>query len=302
MTAHVDTANPSDDFAIQARDALHSACAHAGLRSVDARLIRLYASAVYHLPGEAAVVRIAPAITSASIRQRETSIHVTRWLAGLGFPTVEALDIDQPVIANGCLVTFWQYLPQNGSPLRPVDLGHLLRELHSLPAPLVPLTEYEPLATVRRAIRGSRALNAADRRWLLDRCDELTAAYMQLAFVLPHGLIHGDAYRGNLLRSGADAVLADWDSVSTGPRELDLIPTMQAHRFGLARSEQDTFVEAYGYDVTQWDGYPVMLDIRELHTLTALLRNGHVDARAHAELKLRLTSLICGDGRSWHAF
>jgi hypothetical protein len=302
MTAHVDTADPSDDFATQARDALRIACTHAGLCAADARLIRLYASAVYHLPNDEAVARIAPATTPASIRRRETSIRVTRWLADLGFPTVEALDCDQPVVTSGCVVTFWRYLPQDGPPLRPADLGYLLRGLHALHAPPVPLTVYKPLASVRLAIIGSRALHAVDRRWLLDRCDELTAAYARLTFVLPHGLIHGDAYRGNLLHRGAGAVLADWDSVSNGPRELDLIPTMQAHRFGLPRAEQDAFVEAYGYDPTQWDGYPVLHDIRELHTLTALLRNAHVDARAHVELEHRLTSLKSGDDRGWHAF
>ena len=46
-------------------------------------------------------------------------------------------------------------------------------------------------------------------------------------------MIHGDAWWGNLLRDGDRVVLADWDNVSTGPREIDLIPTLQAPRFGL---------------------------------------------------------------------
>jgi Phosphotransferase enzyme family len=81
------------------------------------------------------------------------------------------------------------------------------------------------------------------------------AAYGQLRFQLPAGMIHGDAYRGNLLRDGQRVVLADWDAVSTGPREVDLIPTLQATRFGLPDEQRDAFVAAYGQDIRSWDGY-----------------------------------------------
>ena len=61
-------------------------------------------------------------------------------------------------------------------------------------------------------------------------------------------MIHGDAYRGNLLRDGQRAMLADWDAVSTGLREIDLVPTLQASRFGLPVGERDAFI-AYGHDI-----------------------------------------------------
>jgi hypothetical protein len=46
--------------------------------------------------------------------QLATSIRVTRWLAGIGFPAVEPLPVEQPVTGNGCAVTFWRYMPQDG--------------------------------------------------------------------------------------------------------------------------------------------------------------------------------------------
>lgn len=72
------------------------------------------------------------------------------------------------------------------------------------------------------------------------------------------GAIHADAWRGNLLRDGDRAVLADWDTVRTRPRETDLIPTLQAPRFGLPLVDRDAFVTAYGRDFRGRPGPPGM--------------------------------------------
>jgi hypothetical protein len=92
-------------------------------------------------------------------------------------------------------------------------------------------------------------------------------------------------------------VLADWDAVSTGPREIDLIPTVQASRFGLPEDQRDAFIVAYGHDIRSWEGYPIICDIRELSTISALLRDGHTDPAARRELQIRLRSLRTGDDR-----
>ena len=97
-------------------------------------------------------------------------------------------------------------------------------------------------------------------------------------------------------------VLADWDAVSTGPREIDLIPTLQAGRFGLSEADRDAFAAAYGRDIRSWDGYPLLLHMRELSTITALLRDGHADPAGLRELQIRLRSLRTGDDRQWTTF
>ena len=194
-------------------------------------------------------------------------------------------------------------LPSPGGPQPgPADLGRLLRALHQLEPPPIPLPAYQPLVSVRRAVESSRAIGEEERSWLTDRRNSCFDAYGQLSFQLPGGMIHGDAYRGNLLRDGHRAVLADWDAVSTGPREIDLVPTLQAPRFGLPNDERDAFIGAYGQDIRSWDGYPVLRDIRELSTLTALLRDGHTDTAAQRELQIRLRSLRSGDDRQWIPF
>ena len=178
----------------------------------------------------------------------------------------------------------------------------LLRRLHQLDPPPFTLPAYRPLLSVREAIESSQAINEGERAWLRNRCAKLLDAYDRLSFPLPAGMIHGDAWRGNLLRDGHRVVLADWDEVSTGPREIDLVPTLQGTRFGLPEPQRDAFIAAYGHDIRTWDGYPVLHEIRELSTTTALLREGNVNEVAQRELQIRLRSLRTGNDQQWTTF
>jgi hypothetical protein len=294
-------AAPAPGFPEAAAAALGDAAPRRGLDISGARLIRLFGTAVYHLPAADAVARIALA-TPGAVTRLATSVQVTRWLTETGFPTVEPIPVDQPVTSHGCAVTFWRYLPQDGPEPSPADLGHLLRQLHQLGPPSVALPAYRPLVSVRRAIDASSAIDAEERAWLAGRCEHLLDAFDRLTFRFPAGLIHGDAWRGNLLRDRQRVVLADWDTVSTGPREIDLIPTLQAPRFGLPEDQRDEFIAAYGHDIRSWDGYPVLREMRELSTLSAILRDGHANAAAQHELRVRLRSLRTGDDQQWTSF
>ena len=121
------------------------------------------------------------------------------------------------------------------------------------------------------------------------------------------GLIHGDAWAGNLLSSPGTppvgAVLGDWDWVSAGPREIDLIPTWHAAaRYGKPASWVSDFTSQYGYDLARWEGYPIMLAMRDLVQLTGPIRRAR-DSDPHRQaLRQRLDSLRCGDATSvWTA-
>jgi len=297
-----ESADPLDDFPAAAELALRDAASRCGFDARGARLIRLFASAVYHIPSDDAVARIGRLTSAPSLERLAISIRVARWLCETGFPAVEPLPVEQPVTSHGCAVTFWRYLPQDGPAPNVADLGVLLRWLHHLNQPPVSLPSFEPLVSVRRAIDESLAISEEQRSWLRDRCDQLLDDYSRLSFPLASGMIHGDAWRGNLLRDRKRVVLADWDTVSVGHREIDLIPTLQGPRFGLECAQRDAFIAAYGPDIRSWQGYPVLLDMRELSTLSAVLRNGHSDGAARRELAVRLLSLRTGDDSRWTSF
>jgi aminoglycoside phosphotransferase (APT) family kinase protein len=140
--------------------------------------------------------------------------------------------------------------------------------------------------------------------WLWRRIDQLRDDYDQLEFPLGVGLIHGDMYAGNLLLDQLQRrfVLGDWDSVCIGPREVDLAPTFTAARFGLDKASLGRFAAEYGYDLRTWSAYSTLRAIRELSTLTALLRLAPVNAASATELRYRISTLQESDSTAiWQA-
>ncbi|RBQ13866.1 aminoglycoside phosphotransferase family protein [Spongiactinospora rosea] len=296
------TISAGDGVLTGAVAALQRACRAAGLDPAGARLMRSFASTVYHLPEEGVVVRLAEP-TPGKYDRLVASLRVTRWLAERGYPATRPLDVKQPVAEEGFLVTFWHHEEDEGDRHDPAALGPMLRRLHDLPPVPFELPVYDPFGPVRTAIAACRVLGVGDRGWLLDRCSALAETYYErLRFTLPYGLIHGDAHRGNLIRASGRLLLCDWDSVSAGPREIDLVPTLQGARFGYTAAQRAEFCRSYGHDVREWEGYAVLRDMRELRTLTAVLRNAHRDPATADILSFRLASLRAGDDRQWQPF
>ena len=275
--------------------ALAEACAKAGLDANGARVIYARSNTVYRLAGRPVVVRLRYAPGSSEWMTRiAASVAVTSWLAGQDFPTVRPLDADQPVTAHGYIVTFWHYVPQVGKQRRDIAvLGRLLRKLHSLPDPPVRLPAAKPLGSVREDTQHCEWLNDAQRSWLLARCGELERQYATTAWTLGCGLIHGDAWPENLIHTSGGPVLADWDAVSHGPREQDLVPLSIGYRFGRPSSQWERLCEIYGADPSALAGLPVLQRMRELRTIAAYLRApDHPQARAEATR--RITDLMSG--------
>jgi Ser/Thr protein kinase RdoA (MazF antagonist) len=284
--------------------ALQAACAAAGLDGRDAQLLHIRGNAVYHLPrsGVIARLRVVPGDPGAVRAQLTAALRVTAWLRQHGYPATEPLDLDQPVAVNGHLATFWRYVTVTSTDTRDlVALGRLIRRLHSLPHADIPLPVANPLGTLRTDLDGSGAVAPADRQWLLDRADDLEEQYHRARWALGTGLIHGDAHAGNLLHASSGVILGDWDSVSHGPRELDLVVTSMWYRYGRPRAEWDAFCAAYGVSPADLPGLPLLQELRELHAIAAYVRNAASDP-FRDELARRITSLKDGNrALAWRA-
>ncbi len=268
-----------------------------GLTLDGARLLRLGENALFALPAERVVARIARSTQPTRV---ETEVRVARWLAEQNYPAVRATErLRQPVAIDGRLVTFWDLVDvSEGQVASYEDLGRMLRAFHDLPAPSFPLPEFDPFVAVPARLAAPPAAAAAeDVAFLVDLHTRLRSAYDALSWPTPLGVIHGDAYRNNLIcaRDG-DVLLSDFELVAHGPREWDLaVNAMATERFGVPESDYRAFADAYGRDVREWDGYPVLRGARELTTVSWLLQLTRHSPELATEFTRRVASIREGD-------
>jgi aminoglycoside phosphotransferase (APT) family kinase protein len=299
MTAPVDPdASASDEQGRFTPDrlaeVLAAVCAAAGLHHEGARLVKFTANAVYRLR-EPVVVRIAGS-TALSHRAAKV-VRVAGWLAEHDVPAVRLLPgVAQPVYVGPYQATLWQAVPAVRRRPSVTDLARLLRRLHGLPAPESALPSWEPLDDVRRRLGDAEGLDPADRRFLEDRCAELAGRLAGLDYPLTRSVVHGDAHLGNLIPGRDGPVLCDFDSTCLGPPEWDLTPIpVGLRRFGGSRRAARTFARTYGFDVTEWPGFAVLREVRELKLATSVLPILRSNPGVVPELRRRLHSVRTGD-------
>ncbi|GGP45234.1 phosphotransferase family protein [Saccharothrix coeruleofusca] len=294
------------DSGLPGLPALWEVCRIVGADPTDARLLHQRSNAVFLLPREDVVVRLAPD-TPVRRRRARTCVDITRWLAGQPEPiALPPVPGEQPVVAVGAVATFWPYLPTTPAP-SPADLAVPLRRLHALSAPPFPVPRYQPLQRLFEAVdldqqRPHPTVADDDRAWLLDRAHTLVGTFTTTAFPLGEGLVHADAHSENLVRD-ADGrwLLVDWDGTCLGPRELDLLTGIPDH-FHTPETDRKRFLTAYGYNILDWPDWPLLRDITELHAIGAYIRLAPSKPTAAVELHHRIRSLRTGDRSArWHA-
>ena len=276
------------------RVALASLCVPVGLDARDAVLIKMTNNAVFHLPHDDVVVRMAT--TPALFHRVAKVIAVARWLRGTPVPGVE-LDgrFDQPLRAGGTLATVWRYARPIAPAPAPADLAQIIRRWHGLPAPPFVLPAWDPVGDARRRLSDAAGLDDDDRAYLLERYDALEADLAGFEPVLPAGVIHGDAHTGNLIPTDGGVVVCDFDNTCIGPREWDLVPSAYgAIRFG-APARHRQVVTAYGHDVTRLPTWPVLRTARELQMVTSVVPVLAGNPRVAAQFRHRLRTIRAGD-------
>ena len=271
----------------------------AGLDADGARLLRLGSNAVYHL-ATPVVVRISR--HNAGLETACRSVAVARWLESADYPAVRVIDVDQPISIDGHTVTFWRSVSDEGDQYATVgEFAELLARLHTLSSPrTLHLPELAPFDNSAKRITINQWLRPADREFLIEQLALLQEQYAGLQFVLPQGVIHGDANVGNVLRdSRGDPLVIDLDGFAIGPREWDVALTaIYYDSFGWhTREEYETFVRVYGFDIMQWPGYPVMRAVREFLMVTWVIQKAGESQHVAAEADKRIRALRTGASR-----
>jgi aminoglycoside phosphotransferase (APT) family kinase protein len=277
------------------RAVLARMCVPVGFDPADARLIKMTNNAVFHLPREGVVVRMAT--TSTLFHRVDKVIAVARWLAGTDVPAVELDErIEQPLRAAGSLATVWRYVHPTEPPPDAGSLARLIQRWHAVDAPPPGLPLWNPVADARLRLSDANGLDDADHAYLSQRYDTLEADLAEMLPAMPAGVIHGDAHTGNLIRAAdGTVVIADFDGTCIGPREWDLVPVAYgATRFG-RRDWHQAFVDVYGHDVAQSPSWPVLRTVRELQLVASVVPMLASNPAVAAQFRHRLETIRCGD-------
>jgi thiamine kinase-like enzyme len=283
---------------------LIAACEHRGIDPTGARLLHHYSNAIFHLPSQDALVRIT--VGTADIDRVQLTQTVTAWLAhSHRFPATAPYRSIEPVrLDGGVVASFWEFHRQPEMLVYDsADLAGLLRRLHDIDDTDQPtgLSEWHPLTSLEAALSDDlpeSVLLAEELLWLKQEIATVRKELSDIAWELPSGLIHGDAWAGNLLADSHSAglLLGDWDWVSLGPREVDLVPTWHAaRRYGRDRSWTRHFADVYGYDLAASPGFETLLRMRDFMQLTGPLRHAATQPRYRQALRQRLDGIRSGD-------
>src|SRR3569833_8189 len=275
-----------------------------GIDTAGARLLRIGENAIFRLP-DRVIARVARTLAYELDARKE--VAGARWLETEGFPAVRALSIDQPVVVDERVVTFWEVISDEDSYGSTAEVASLLVRLHGMEPPSsLGLPALRPFARAELRIDANGWLSPDDRDFLQSRLEDLRAKYADLDFALSQGVIHGDASVGDVLhdREGKPVVI-DLDGFAIGPREWDLVLTaMYYDSFGWhTREEYEAFVRVYGFDVMGWPGYPVLRDVREFLMVTWLSQKAPGDERVTAEVQRLITALRTGGSKKdWQPY
>ncbi|WP_367320156.1 phosphotransferase enzyme family protein [Streptomyces sp. HUAS ZL42] len=266
----------------------------------DARLLALGENAVF-AAGDL-VVKVGRDAELLGRARRELDIAV--WLAEAGVPAVRAAETGARLV-EGHPVTVWHRLPDPVRPAEPRDLAELLRVVHALPAPAFTLPPRDLLGGVERWLRlAGDAIDPADAAYLRERRDGFAAAAAALTPRLAPGPIHGDALPRNVHIGPDGPVLVDLETFSADLREHDLVVmALSRDRYGLPAAAYDSFTEAYGWDVREWEGCSVLRGARETASCAWVAQHAPSSPKALVEFERRVASLREGDETvRWYPF
>ncbi|WP_239406273.1 phosphotransferase enzyme family protein [Frankia sp. Cj3] len=274
-------------------------------------LLRFGENALYAYRDRGLVLRVAR--PESRVEQVARTVEFVVRLAARGMEVAEPAAVSgvgQPVVTSTDVVILWVYYEIDaGCRVTPRELGGLLRHFHDCAAPDGDrVGPWEPFALLRPRLDGAR--RDGIEQSLIDPLEALLASLEShvpdVVSTLGTGVIHGDMHYGNVMcLPGRRLLLIDFDQISAGPLEWDLVPNLVTYRrFGMSDEDYASFSAAYGYDLRASPHAGTFIALRELGMVTWLLQQYGTSASLDAEIHRRIDSINDPGSRAtaWRAY
>lgn len=285
-----------DDAPTRAQAALLTLLHTLGAREQRHRLLRSGDSFVYAIEPSNIVVRLSR--ERRALHRARTELAVAAYLQSERFPAVRPVDwlSSNPIQLHGWIVTIWHYERPSGEKPSAYFMGGLLRAFHDVMRNFQgAVPRLDPMSTTRaclRALLRHKRPDQNDLEWLQERCDQIAQHANHFASYLGERCLHGDFHSGNVINTTRGPILSDFETVSIGPVEWDLVPILVAvRRFGLPDAEASHLFQGYGADPRLHTDVTPLLDARELAMVAWLLQNRFRSTADFQEASNRLRSL-----------
>ncbi|MGW0323968.1 phosphotransferase enzyme family protein [Nocardia sp. NPDC003183] len=275
------------------------ACTAAGFDPKGMLPIKVAENAIFRVPGQHLVIRIARAGQDEAARRE---LQIAAWLQAHNVSAVQPMGSRSDFAVIGSRpVTLWKELPPHRSGTER-EIGQALRSLHQLPVPGF-LSEVDPFVRLEQRIDGASSLSESDRQWLYRRVADLRLGWAERPSGMRWSPIHGDAWEGNVVTTDTGVTtLLDLERASFGPPEWDLVSTAIKHSsFGwISAGRYGAFCDAYGHDVAGWEGFSLLRDIRELRMTCMAAQAAGADTQHATQAQHRVDCLRGAAGpRPW---
>lgn len=270
------------------------ACGQARLPADAIEPIRLRDNLMLRTAG-GTVIRIHPPGTY-GVAVRE--LRVADWLRSHRIPTAEPL-VPDPVTVAGRPVTFWEDLGEQ-VPAESAHTARALLRLHSTRVPSHLALPRFALPDYPKRIREAQTSDSA-RQWLTRHAERLVGRWEAVHWPDEWCVIHADPSPHNTMRTAEGTYLVDLEGVAVGPRQWDQATiAFQSDTLAELPAYWEEFRDAYGADVTAWDGYGLIRDIRSLGLALFALRHADTSEHARSQADYRLACLMGRHGeRPW---
>ena len=286
-------------------------CETLGLKSENLYLMRVAMNALVHLPLEGVVLRFHHSTRTES--QIRLELHFAQFMGENGVPSIQPDSrFSVPLSYDGHFVTVWRYYQPSERPTNTFKLfGGLLKEIHqlsrnflsSLPDEMS-VPNYDPLRVIRTRLNVSHSSGDSEvtsyQHDLLEIMKKVTPEVESAKFIFPETILHGDAHTGNVLWNGDQLYLLDFENVSIGPSDFDLIPTCIIKRRFKPETDLEGFLKAYRHDLRYEAIDNALLRLRELFMLAWLYSSIPNSQTAKNELGRRIKTIQSNDdGALW---